>query len=348
MIFTVIGAVLIFSLIIFVHELGHFLAARIFGVTVHEFAIGMGPALYKKQGKETLYSIRAIPMGGFCKMEGEDEESESEGAFGNKKPLPRIVILVAGAAMNILLGFLIAVLIVLMTAVPAGGIASTVIESVNPDASAAAFLQPGDKITGINGKSVHIKRDLSFELSQSGMRECTITYKRGGEEFTESFMPMEVEYESGQKGYVVGFNVALAPVNLWTLLKESFFQTVWMVKLVFISLGMLFTGKAGVSDLSGPVGVVYAMNTMAKSGLYDFLYFTSFLAVNIGIMNLMPIPALDGGRVIFALIELIFRKPIPPEKEGLVHFIGFVLLMVLMLYATWNDIVRIFTGVFSG
>ncbi len=348
MVLTIIGAILIFSVIIFVHELGHFLAARIFGVTVHEFAIGMGPAIYKKQGKETLYSIRAIPMGGFCKMEGEDEESENEGAFSNKKPLPRIIILIAGAAMNILLGFLIAVSIVLATAIPNGGIASTVIDSINPESSAAAFLQPGDKIVGLNGKTVHIKRDLSFELSQTGMQECTITYVRDGEKYTDSFMPMEVSYDDGQKGYIVGFNVAMAPVNPWTVLKESFFQTVWMVKLVFISLGMLFTGKAGMNELSGPVGVVYAMNTMAQSGIYDFLFFTSFLAVNIGIMNLLPLPALDGGRVFFILVELIFRKPIPVDKEGLVHFIGFVLLILLMLYATWNDIIRIFTGGLSG
>lgn len=348
MIWTIIGAIIIFSVIIFVHELGHFLTARLFGVTVHEFAIGMGPALYKKQGKNTLYSIRAIPMGGYCKMEGEDEESESAGAFSNKKPLPRMIILVAGAGMNILLGFLIAVVIVIATAIPNGGIASTVVESVNPESSAAEFLQPGDKIVGLNGKTIHIKRDLSFELSQTGMQECTLTYQRDGQKFTNTFMPMEVTYEDGQKGYIIGFNVATASINPWTVLKESFFQTIWMVKLVFISLGMLFTGEAGVSDLSGPVGVVYAMNTMAQSGLLDFLFFTSFLAVNIGIMNLLPLPALDGGRVFFVLIELIFRKPVPLEKEGLVHFIGFVLLILLMLYATWNDIVRIFTGFFSG
>lgn len=344
MLLTIVAAVLIFSVIIFVHEFGHFLAARIFGVTVHEFAIGMGPVLWKRQGKrETVYSVRAIPMGGFCQLEGEDEESASPDAFNNKKPIPRIIILVAGVVMNLLLGFVLVLGLITTGAVVSDGLTSTVVEKVDPNSSAASFLEPGDKIVAVNGKRVNIQRDLSFELSRNGAKEATLTVERNGEKFTKPFIPMEVAYEDGSKGYLVGFNIAIKPVTVWGILRESFFQTVWMGKLVFVSLGMLLSGQAGVQDMSGPVGVVSAMNTVAQSGLLPLLYFAAFLAVNIGLMNLLPFPALDGGRIIFVLIELIFRKPVPRDKEGWVHFVGFALLILLMVYVTWNDIVRIFS-----
>lgn len=341
---TILGAVLVFSLIIFVHELGHFLTARMFGVTVHEFAVGMGPAIWKKQGKKTLYSIRAIPMGGFCQMEGEDDDSTEEGSFRQKKPIPRMIILAAGATMNLLLGFVVVLFLVTSSAISGGGIPSTTVEQVNPESSAAAFLKPGDRVLAVNDKAVHIRKDLLFELSQIGGEEATLTVKRDGETFTQAFTPMEYTYEDGSKGYVVGFQTAVKPVGIGAVLHEAFFQTVWMVKLVFVSLGMLLQGQAGLNDLSGPVGVVGAMTAVAQTGVLDFLFFAAFLAVNIGVMNLLPLPALDGGRIFFVLIELIFRKPIPADKEGWVHAAGFALLILLMLYVTFNDILRLFVN----
>ncbi len=347
MIITVLCAILIFSVIIFVHELGHFITAKAFKVNVLEFAIGMGPAIFKKQGKNTLYSIRAIPMGGFCKMEGEDEDTDTEGCFSTKKPLPKIIILGAGAAMNVLLGFLIVTIIVFSSSVKTGTLTSTVVGSVEPEASAAEFLQPGDKIVKINDSTIHIQRDISFTLSNAGEGECTIEYIRNGERYKDTFVPMERTYANGSKGRIVGFNIAPKKLTIGSLLYESFFQTVWMVKLVFVSLGMLIGGQAGFNDMSGPVGVVYAMNSVAQSGWLNFLFFAAFLAVNIGIMNLLPLPALDGGRIVFALFELIFRKPVPPEKEGIVHMIGFLLLIALMIFVTWNDISRLVNGTFG-
>lgn len=345
---TIVAAILIFGVIIFVHEFGHFIAARIFGVTVNEFAIGMGPAIYKKQGRRTLYSVRAVPMGGFCAMEGEDEDKPEEpGAFNSKKPWQRVIILAAGAAMNILLGFIVVTIIVMISAYQSGGIPSTTVESVEAQSDAARFLQPGDRITGINGTRVNIRRDLSFELGMyDGSGDCELEFRRDGKTYTEKFTPMEMTLEDGSPYYLVGFTIKQDSVNPLTVLHEGVFQTVWMVKLVFVSLGMLFTGEAGVSDLSGPVGVVSAMNTAAKSGFMDLIFLAGFLAVNIGVMNLLPLPALDGGRILFVLVEIIFRRPIPREKEGYVHFVGFILLIGLMLYVTWNDVIRIITGVF--
>ncbi len=341
-IFTILGAILIFSVIIFVHELGHFLTARIFGVTVHEFAVGMGPAIWKTQGKETLYSIRAIPMGGFCQLEGEDDDSEAEGSFRKKKPIPRIVILAAGATMNLILGFVVVLCLTGISAVQSGAVASTKVESVMEESSLAEFLKPGDEIVAINGDAVHIRKDLSFALTQNGGKEATITVKRNGEKLNHTFTPMETTYEDGSKGYLVGFHIALEKPTVFGVIHEAFFQTVWMVKLVFVSLGMLFTGEVGVSDLSGPVGVVGAMTEVAKTGWLELLYFAAFLTVNIGMMNLLPLPALDGGRILFVVLELIFRKPVPADKEGWVHFAGLALLILLMLYATWNDLLRLF------
>ena len=342
---TIIGAIIIFSVIIFVHELGHFLSARLFGVTIHEFSIGMGPAIVqKRKGDETVYSLRAIPVGGYCSLAGENDDEDIPGSFSKKRPLPRIIILAAGAFMNLALGFLIVLSLTAISAVSNGGMPSTVVESVDPRASAAEFLQPGDRIVEVNGNRINIRRDLTFELSRTNGEETTITFKRNGEKITRTFTPMEIRYDDGTQGYIVGFNIAMNPVSPWQILREGFYQTIWMVKLVFISIGMLFEGQAGVGDLSGPVGVVHAMNTVAQSGWYNLLFFAAFLAVNIGVMNLLPLPALDGGRILFVLIELIFGKPVPRDKEGLIHFLGFALLLILMAYATWNDIIRIFNS----
>lgn len=344
MIVTVIFAIIIFSLIIFVHELGHFLAARMFGVKVHEFAIGMGPAIYSKQKGDTKYSVRAIPMGGFCSMEGEDCESDDEGAFSSKPWYAKFVILAAGATMNVLLGFIICLIFVSVTSAGTG-VASITVDRVIEESQAAEFLQPGDRVVAINGERVNIKRDIDFIMSRNGNKEYEITVKRNGEKLTKILKPYETQYTDGTPAYLIGFSAAVEKANPVNILKEAFFQTIWMGKLVLVSLGMLIGGQASVQDVSGPVGVVSAMNTTAQTGgLISLLYLASFITVNIGIMNLLPIPALDGGRIFFVLIEAIRRKPIPPEKEGVVHFIGLILLVGIMIFATWNDIMRLITG----
>lgn len=347
MIWTIIFAVLFFSLIIFVHELGHFITARLFKVKVHEFALGMGPKIFSKVKGETRYSIRAIPIGGFCNMEGEDTDSDNEGSFSKRPWYAKLVILAAGAAMNVVLGFLVCVLFVGISSAGTG-ISTVTVDKVMETADAAKFLKPGDRIVDINGTGINIRRDIDFAMQQSGGKESRITVVRDGKRVSGSFVPYAAQYSDGSPAYLVGFTPRVEKANIFNVVNESFFQTVWMGKLVFVSLGMLISGEASVGEVSGPVGVVGAMNDAAQMGgmmgLLNLLYLAAFISVNIGIMNLLPIPALDGGRIFFVVIEAIRRKPIPPEKEGVVHFIGLVLLMGVMVFATWNDIMRLISG----
>ncbi len=347
MIWTILFAVLFFSLIIFVHEFGHFITARLFKVTVHEFAVGMGPRIFGWQGKETKYSIRAIPVGGFCSMEGEDAESDAEGSFSKKPWYARLIILAAGATMNVLLGFLVCIVFV---GVSSGytGISTVTVDTVVEEADAARFLQPGDRILELNGQKINIRKDIDFAMQRAAQGECEITLVREGEKITESFVPFEAQYQDGTPAYIVGMTLKTEKPNVFNVLKESFFQTIWMGKLVYTSLGMMISGQVGVNELSGPVGVVGMMNeTAQQGGLVGFLnlmFLGAFISVNIGIMNLLPIPALDGGRIFFVVVEAIRRKPIPADKEGVVHFIGLILLFGLMIFATWNDIMRLING----
>lgn len=353
MIWTILFALLMFSLIIFVHELGHFVAARLFGVTVHEFSLGMGPRLFGVRRGETEYSLRAIPIGGFCSMEGEDAESREEGSFSAKPWYARLVILAAGAAMNIILGFLIFVVFVSVY-YSQSGIPSVTVDSVLEQSALYGTLETGDRIVSINGKSVNIKKDIDFAMQQYGGGECEIGISRGGKRLSYTFKPLEGSYSDGSKAYLIGFVPKTHAVSPSSVMHEAFFETVWMGKIVFVSLGMLISGEASISEVSGPVGVVDTMNSAVSdavshagegqkgtAGLVTLLSLAGFISVNIGIMNLLPIPALDGGRILFVLIEAIRRKPVPPEKEGVVHFVGLVLLMGIMVFATWNDILRL-------
>ncbi len=347
MIWTIIFAVLFFSLIIFVHEFGHFITARIFGVKVHEFALGMGPKVFSWKKGETRYSLRAVPVGGFCSMEGEDQQSDDEGSFSRKPWYARLIILAAGAAMNVLLGFVICTAFVGLYYAQSG-IPTTVVADVVKDAPATEFLQPGDQIIEINGQNINIKKDIDFAMQQYGGVDGEVTYIRDGEKITKPFKPYVAQYTDGTPAYLLGVTVKTRQINIFNILKESFYQTVWMGKMVYVSLGMMISGKVGMNEISGPVGVVGMMNETAQqggmSGFINLLFLGSFISVNIGIMNLLPIPALDGGRILFVILEAIRRKPIPPEKEGIVHFVGLILLLGLMVFATWNDIMRLIMG----
>ena len=343
---TILFAILFFSVIIFVHELGHFISARIFNVTVHEFAIGMGPALWKRTGKKgTQYSIRCIPVGGFCKMEGEDGDSDEVGSFSTKSKFARFVILASGAFMNIVLGFVVSFIVVLMSC--GNGISTTTVDEVVTNSPAYEYIKPGDKITKINDYSVNIRQEISVALSLGEGDSYDIKLIRNGK--TLSFKDIPVyEIESDGVSYkMMGIVCRVNKPSFSSVLRESFFQTVYMGKVVFLSLSMLLRGEAKISELSGPVGVIDQMENAVSSsgggltGFINLLFLAGFISVNIGVMNLLPFPALDGGRIFFIIIELILRRKISPEKEGVVHFIGLLLLFGIMIFATWNDILRI-------
>ena len=342
--------VLIFGLLIGVHELGHFAAAKACGVKVTEFSVGMGPAILKMQKGETLYSLRCVPFGGFCAMEGEDGDSTDPRAFSQQKPWKRLIILAAGSCMNFLMGLLI----VLILFSSADGFRSPVIDSFMegcPYESADGF-QKGDRFLRIDGKRVWQYYDIG-ELLANGEEEHDIVVLREGKRVKlEDYPLVPIEYE-GVEGKMYGFYFGIEAGTLGNRLRYSWNTTMEFVRLVWDALGQLFGGTVTVNDLSGPVGIV---DMMAETGeqaesvsdaLHNIFYLGAFIAVNLAVMNMLPIPALDGGRVflllVTALIEAVIRKKLNPKYEGYIHAAGMVLLLGLMAYVMFHDIFRIVT-----
>ena len=335
-ILTVLCVILIFGLIVFIHEFGHFITAKLFGVTVHEFAIGMGPKLFGKQKGDTFYSVRLIPMGGYVKMEGEDEDSDSEGAFSKKKPWQRFIILFAGAFMNLVLGFS---LLVTYNAVDPNLTAIPTMEVValqeGMGAEKAGIL-PGDVIVKVDGSRIHTHLDLNLALNEK--ESVSVLVDRGGENMIFS-VPVNVLVNRA----LLGFSRITSEKTIGYLISYSYFEAFSIVKMTYQSFFGMFTGSVSVDQMSGPVGIVNEIGTAVKSGFLDVLFIALLISLNLGVVNLLPFPALDGGRIVFVLWEIITRKKVKPEHEGIIHFIGFVLLILLVLYVTKNDIVRLFT-----
>ena len=333
---VIIFAVLIFGFLIFVHELGHFLTAKKFGVKIHEFALGMGPAIFKKQKGEILYSVRALPIGGYVKMEGEDGESDDERSFGRLPALKKIIVLFAGAFMNFISGFLIFIIIYSFS----GGVLVPEIGEVIPSSPAMeAGIMEGDRIVSINGDAVHIQSDVTFSLFLSGDSEVSVEVLRKGERHTFSLTP---KLEGDR--YILGFYPKLEETSFKNVLYNAFYNTFFVVRVVFESLKMMITGQVGISEMSGPVGIVGEIGKAAKDGIMGVLNFAALIAVNLGVMNLLPFPALDGGRILFAAIEGIRRKPVNPKIEGYIHAAGLILLFALMILITFSDIGKIVSG----
>lgn len=338
---TAILAILLFCIMIFPHELGHFIAARRVGVKVNEFAFGMGPTIWKKQGKETLYSIRLFPVGGFCAMEGEDEDSNEPRAFGNKKPWQKIVVLAAGSFMNVICAILIMSLVIGIM-----GFTTTVIGNVTDRLPAkAAGIMEGDKILEIDGTPIEQWADVSQAIQASGGETMDVTFERDKEVKSVAVTPQLTDGFDAQgnpaQGYVLGITCKISHNPFMALVDGA--QATWnMTKMMFSALGQLFTGKAGVDELSGPVGMI---NMVSQTSRYRFWYYgflTALICVNLAIINMLPLPALDGGRIIFVIYTMITGKRVSEKVEGTVHFIGIVLLLGLMIFVTMNDITRIF------
>jgi len=383
---TAIVTIVIFLVLISFHEFGHFIMSKAVGVKVLEFAVGMGPAIFKKQGKETLYSIRILPIGGYCKLEGEDEKTDDERAFCNQKLWKRFLVVVAGAVINLILGFLIFIIMI------AGQDSIVTREIAEIDTRSSLYdtvAQTGDIIVAVNGKKVHLYNDI--QLYSQGFKaddEITLTLKKGKEKKTVVVKPSLLEeryqyqedgvrifstmngetwesfklYQDNEKEIVadrigkeysasalkIGYTPVKEAVTLWNMIPEAYHNTGFVVRLVYNALWDLIRGQGNVDDLSGPVGIVSVVNTAVKAETHNpylnflqILNIMALLTINLGIFNLLPLPALDGGRLFFMLIELIRRKPVPAEKEGMVHAIGLLLLLAFAVVISFNDIMKL-------
>ena len=335
---TVVIAIAVFMLIILIHEFGHFIAAKSIGVLVHEFSIGFGPKIIKWKKGETDYSLRLFPLGGYVKLEGEDEKSDNPRALSNKPAIKKLFVMAAGAVFNLLSGFIV---MTLVFAFQPGYTTLTVNKVLTeiPGAQAGQLIKPGDEIVALDGKKVLNYKDFSFLMGNTQQGQpVEITLKRDGEKKDIEITP--VLYEGR---YVLGIEMETKDMTLWDAVVCGFKEMFFVVRVIIYSLMMLITGKVPVSEMSGPVGTTMLIGQAAQLGILNLMYMFALLSANIGIFNLIPFPALDGGRIFFLIIELIRRKPIPPEKEGMIHFIGLVLLMLLMVFVTSSDIYKLFT-----
>lgn len=350
---SVIFAIFLFSVLIFVHELGHFTAAKLSGVQVNEFSMFMGPALWKKQVGETLYAIRCIPIGGYCAMEGKDGGSDNPRSFDKAAWWKRLIILAAGAAMNFLIGVVLMVIVCLpikQTVVPviAGFEDYATVNGENG-------LQAGDRIVEVDGERLYTYSDFSLILSLNPGDVHDIMVRRNGETVVlKDFLleKHEVKLENGSTALRYGMNFTLSTPSFLEKLGMAWNQSLDTVRLVRLSLQMLFGGKVGIQDMSGPVGIVSEMSKVAAASdskvtaLLNMLYFGGFIAINLAVMNLLPIPALDGGRIVCLLItvavEAITKKKINPKYEGYLHGAGMILLLALMAIIMFKDVIFLF------
>ncbi|MBR6526699.1 MAG: RIP metalloprotease RseP [Lachnospiraceae bacterium] len=345
---SLILSLMVFSLLIFSHELGHFLLAKKNGIGVTEFAIGMGPTLFHFDRGGTTYSLKAVPFGGFCQMVGEledDSANQREDSFNSKSPWARLSVVLAGPVFNFILAFLLAMFVIGSVGIDRP-IISDVIEGLPCE---AAGMQGGDRLVQINDQKITVYRDLQLYLMLHEGEPLDITYERGGEETTISIQPVFVkDYNS----YMIGiqYENRRSDTTMWETIKYSAYEVKYWMSYTLTSLKMLFKGDVGVDDMSGAVGIVDTLDTIVDEtkeyGAYPVLLelanFCILLSANLGVINLLPIPALDGGRLIFILLEIVRGKPIDREKEGLIHTIGMVCLMILMVLLVFNDVRKLF------
>ena len=349
----IIIAIIIFGILIAIHEFGHFTAAKLCGVKVEEFAIGMGPALFKKQKGETVYALRFLPIGGFCAMAGEDEESDDPRAFTNQGFWKKIVILCAGSFMNLVLGI---VLILIMYAGAQAFVTPTIDHFMDgcPYEGTEA-MQAGDTFYSIDGQRIYLVSDVSsFLMRGDGVYD--IVMLRDGEkvELKDFALTTKTYAEYANDGPKYGFIFGYTEATFGAKLEYTWNTTLEFSRLVWLGLGDLINGKVGLKDMSGPVGIVDMINEVGqqaestKAAADNLLYISAFIAVNLAIMNMLPIPALDGGRVflmiVTVIIEAVSHKKLDPKYEGYIHLGGMVLLLGLMALVMYNDITKLITG----
>lgn len=338
----IIVAIITFLLVIMIHELGHFTVAKLSGVKVNEFSIGMGPVIKKKKTSETQYTLRALPIGGYVSLEGEDESSEDSRSFQNAPAYKRLLVILAGAFMNFIFALLIFIVMMSFSTTEIG------ISGVQKDSPAyIAGLEAGDIIKSINGIDIKTDTQVQDLISKSEGQEIAITVNRKNEEKTLEIKPEKTLIkETGEERFLVGVTMGQTlngdlSVNEFSLargfkLGGNFFNNV--TKQTFQVFGMLFSGELGLSNLSGPIGVVNEIGKATTMGLSSVLFMLAFININIGIFNLIPFPALDGGRAVFILIEMITGKVVPKEIEAKIHLVGIILLLLLIVVVSFKDI----------
>lgn len=331
-------AVVLFLLLIVFHEFGHFIVAKKSGIKVNEFAVGMGPLVYSKEKGETTYSFRAIPIGGYCAMEGEDDESSDPRSFDNAPAYKRFLTILAGPVANLI----IAVLVFTIVGVIGGVVTTTVSDFIEDSPAQAAGIEKGDEILKINGQKIADFTDISkvvndFYKDKDFDKEITVLAKRNGKDLDFAFKP-KVE---GENTYI-GIIPARRTPGFFEAIGLGFKETGRNVKMIFTILGRLFTGKLAFGALSGPVGVLKELGNQAQNGLANLLYFLAYISVNLAVFNLLPIPALDGSKLLTSGIEIITGKKINKKLEEKITMVGFFILLGLILVVSIKDIVNLF------
>jgi len=350
---TIISFIIVLGVLIFIHEFGHYIVAKYYGVRVEEFALGWGPKLISKKKGDTVYSIRAIPIGGFCNMTGEfvpdddmdeeerktyEEAKKNGNCFHQKSLWQRFAIIFTGAFMNFLLAVVIFIIIFMVYGFPMEASHETIIGDVNPMQPASeAGLRPGDEIIAINSIEVDSWNEMAGIIHESE-GEIKIDFIRDNEDKTVHITP---EYDEYTDNYVIGIYpvLILERVGVFNSIKLGFIQTGQYIYMIIFGFIQMITGEVA-AEVGGPVMIASIVGDAARTGLDRLLQWMAVISINLGIINLLPVPALDGGRILFLGIELLKGKPVNPQKETLVHFIGFVLLILLMIFIIYQDIVR--------
>ena len=340
---TLIGiliAIFVFGIMIFLHELGHYLAARACKVKVLEFAVGMGPKLFSFTSKKTdiVYSLRLLPIGGFTAMQGEDGEDPDPDALVNKPRWQKLCVLFAGSFMNIISGVLAMFIYLSMT----GQVGSCVVADFNDKSVSSRWLQAGDEIVSIEGKKMVDYTDVANTIMLEGTEPLDITVLRDEDEILLEDVEFATETREGIEVAVLDFRFLGVKPTFDVLCKQTVTQSVSTVKMIYKTLVDLIRGKYGLKGVSGPVGTVSVISQVAVTGFANMLYLFSFISLNLGVMNLLPLPALDGGRILFTLIECVIRRPLNPKFEGVVHLVGMVVLLAFMALITVLDVMKFF------
>ncbi len=338
-VWTIVKTIIVLGFLIFFHELGHFVTAKLCGIKVNEFSLGMGPKLFGKRKGDTLYALRLLPIGGFVAMEGEDGESDDENSYMSKPKWKRAIVLVAGASMNLLLGLLI------LGGLTCGEqlIGTRIVAGFRDGATSSAMLCQYDEIKKINGHRVAIDNDIVFELVRDDDGLVDITVKRDGETVELRQVPFVMtEGEDGKKAITLDFTVYGVEKTFFGVIGHAFAWTGSVIKTVWVSLIELITGRYSISELSGPVGVATAVGQASSYGWDSLFLLIAYITVNLGVFNLLPFPALDGGKLALLLVELIRGKPLPKKYEAYINLAGFVILFGLMIIVTVSDVIKLF------